>query len=576
MGSVQIKSGQLVDSAIIAVKIATGAVESDKIASGAITSAKIGAAAVGESAIASGAVTSTKLGSGAVDSSAIASGAVTSAKLASAAVDEVAIASGAVTSTKLGAGAVDSTAIASGAVTTAKLASGAVDSAALAASAVTAAKMDLTGTFDFSSGVLQVGTPSNSSDAANKSYVDSVAAGLSIKENVRVAAPGNVDISSAPASIDGVTLSADDRVLLFNQTDKKQNGVYEFAGSGSAMSRTADMDASADFPGAFLFALEGNTYDNQGFVCINDAPPSLGVDNIEFQRFSGLGSVTASGGLTISGDDISIADGGVSTAKLADASVTNAKMANGAVDTAQLVNLAVTQAKIANSAVGSTQLADSSVSTAKIADAAVTSAKIGSGAVDTAALASAAVTNAKIGSAAVDTAQIADLAVTSGKIANGAVDTTQLADLAVTSGKIANSAVGSTQIANAAVSSAKIASGAVGTTALADGGVTAAKLASSSVTAVKLGITFAQEGAQISGSSTTTIDLAQTLPSNSINSVLVFKNGLNLRNMTALGDTPADNDEYSVSANGGAAGVARLTFGAALTDADALIIWYWY
>jgi hypothetical protein len=151
-----------------------------------------------------------------------------------------------------------------------------------------------------------------------------------------------------------------------------------------------------------------------------------------------------------------------------------------------------------------------------------------------------------------------------------------LVDGSVSSAKIASSAVSSDKLAASAVTSAKIAAGAVGTTALADSGVTAAKLASSSVTAVKLGITFAQEGAQISGSSTTTIDLAQTLPSNSINSVLVFKNGLNLRNMTALGDTPSDEDEYSVSANGGSGGVARLTFGSALADQDGLIIWYWY
>ena len=86
----------------------------------------------------------------------------------------------------------------------------------------------------------------------------------------------------------------------------------------------------------------------------------------------------------------------------------------------------------------------------------------------------------------------------------------------------------------------------------------------------------APEGAQISGGSTTTIDLAQTLPSGALNSVLVFKNGLSLRNMTALGDTAADEDEFSVSANGGSGGVARLTFGSALSNGDGLIIWYYH
>jgi len=282
MGSVQIKSGQLSDNAVIAAKIASDAVTSVKILDGAITSGKLGSSAVLTAALNDAAVTAAKLASDAVETAKIVDDAVTSAKILDGAVGTSKLAAASVTNAKIGTDAVQSSNILDAAVITSKLNDGAVTSAKLGASAVTAAKMDLTGTFDFSSGTLQVGTPSNSSDAANKSYVDSVAAGLSIKENVRVAAPGNVDISSAPAAIDGVTLSADDRVLLFNQTDKKQNGVYEFAGSGSAMSRTADMDASADFPGAFLFALEGNTYDNQGFVCINDAPPSLGVDNIEF------------------------------------------------------------------------------------------------------------------------------------------------------------------------------------------------------------------------------------------------------------------------------------------------------
>ena len=161
-------------------------------------------------------------------------------------------------------------------------------------------------------------------------------------------------------------------------------------------------------------------------------------------------------------------------------------------------------------------------------------------------------------------------------MADNAVDTAELVDGAVSSAKLADSSVASAKIAAAAVTSAKIASGAVGTTALADSGVTSAKLADSSVTAAKLGITFAQEGAQISGASTTTIDLAQTLPSGALNSVLVFKNGLSLRNMTALGDTAADEDEFSVSANGGSGGVARLTFGSALSNGDGLIIWYYH
>ena len=54
--------------------------------------------------------------------------------------------------------------------------------------------------------------------------------------------------------------------------------------------------------------------------------------------------------------------------------------------------------------------------------------------------------------------------------------------------------------------------------------------------------------------------------------MLVFKNGLAIRNMTALGDTAADNDEFNVAGSGGSGGVCRLTVGSALVQNDMLIV----
>ena len=389
-----------------------------------------------------------------------------------------------------------------------------------------------------------------------------------------MAIDSNVDISDLPAAIDGVTLGSGDRVLLFGQTSAAENGVYSYTSAGSSMSRASDMDAGADYPGAFLFCLQGNTFSDQGFVCINDTAPSLGSDSISFQRFTGLGKVSASGGLQKQGDTISIADAGVSTAKIADAAVSTAKIADAAVSSVKIADNAISNAKMADDSVGANELIDASVGSAALASDAVLTAKIADNAITTAKIADANVTAAKLASNSVETAKILDNAITNAKLADNAVDTAEIADNAVSSAKIADSAISSAKIASAAVSSAKIASGAVGTTALADSGVTAAKLADSSVTAAKLGISFKQQGFQISGGSTTTLDLSQALPSNTVNAVLVFKNGLSLRNMTALGDTPADNDEFSVSATGGSGGVARLTFGAALANADGVLVWF--
>ena len=286
MGSVQIKGGQIVDSAIIAAKLASNAVTSAKITDGAITSGKLGSSAVLTAALNDGAVTAAKLGSASVESAKLADGAVLTAKLADGAVSAAKLGAASVQTAKLADAAVSAAKLASSSVETAKINDSAVTSAKIAADAVDASKIDLTATYDYTSGGIQVSTPTNSNDAANKSYVDSVAAGLSVKENVRVVAGSNIDLSSAPASVDGVNLSNSDRILCIGQNDSEDNGVYVYAGANSAMSRSTDMDNGQDFPGAFLFALEGNTYDNQGFVCINDTAPTLGSTAIQFQRFT--------------------------------------------------------------------------------------------------------------------------------------------------------------------------------------------------------------------------------------------------------------------------------------------------
>jgi len=109
---------------------------------------------------------------------------------------------------------------------------------------------------------------------------------------------------------------------------------------------------------------------------------------------------------------------------------------------------------------------------------------------------------------------------------------------------------------------------------LADGSVQTAKIGDDQVTFAKVGWRMHQELSTISGSSTTTIDLARALDANAVNGVLVFKNGLAMLNQTALSGTAANSDEFSVSADGGAGSVGRLTFVAALADADSILIWY--
>jgi hypothetical protein len=576
MGSIQIKGGQIVDSAIIAVKLAANSVTSAKIVDGAVGTSALGAGAVTSNAISASALDNASFfAGGVISTAALAADCVTADKIGTGAVVADGLGNGSVVEAKIGSGAITSAKIGAAAVQTAAVGDNQITNAKLAGS-IAAAKLNLNDTFDFTSGTLKVSTPANATDAANKSYVDAFTAGLSIKANVRVASSANIDITDIPANIDSVSMSAGNRVLLFGQTTQSENGVYVYTSSGSAMARSTDMDTGSDFPGAFLFSLEGS-FDNAGFVCINDVAPTLGNTNVTFQRFTGLGSVTVSGGLQKAGDDISIANSGVTTAKIADGSLTSGKYASGSVLTAAVGNAQITQQKLSGDSVGSAQVIGGSIGTSELASDSVTNVKIDNLAVSTAKLQDSCITAAKVATGAILTAAVGDDQITNAKLADDCVDSAQIANGAINdSAMLASNVVTQDKLASSSVSSAKIASGAVGTSALAGVSVTSDKLADSSVTAGKLGITFAQEAKAISGASTTTIDLLQTLGTNETKAILVFKNGLNIKNMTALGDTASDNDEYTVSGNGGASGKARLTFGQPLDNADNLIIWYYH
>ena len=160
-------------------------------------------------------------------------------------------------------------------------------------------------------------TPTVSTDAATKGYVDATAQGLDIKASVRAATTTNGTLATAFANgqvIDGVTLATNDRILIKNQTDQTANGIYIVQASGAPV-RSSDMDTGSEFPGAFTFVEEGTANADDGFVCTNNSPVVLGTDNITWTQFSGSGSFTASDGVLLTGNNFTgvvVASGGLS------------------------------------------------------------------------------------------------------------------------------------------------------------------------------------------------------------------------------------------------------------------------
>lgn len=156
--------------------------------------------------------------------------------------------------------------------------------------------------------VTNVATPTGATDAANMAYVDSVAQGLDIKTAVRVASTGNVNRTSPGAAIDGVTLTAGDRVLLKNQSTGNQNGIYIFNGASSAMTRSTDADTSAEVKsGMFTFVAEGTANSDRGYVLTTDNPITLDTTSLTFTQFSGAGTVVGtSNRISVTGNQIDI------------------------------------------------------------------------------------------------------------------------------------------------------------------------------------------------------------------------------------------------------------------------------
>ena len=146
-----------------------------------------------------------------------------------------------------------------------------------------------------------------------KAYVDSVAEGLHVKDACRVATTANITLANTQ-TIDGVSLSAGNRVLVKNQSTASENGIYVVVSGGSWV-RADDMLAGTDGAADFTFITEGTTNGDHGFVCTANADAdTVGTNNLPWTQFSGAGSITAGNGLTKSGSTLSAdlkTDGGI-------------------------------------------------------------------------------------------------------------------------------------------------------------------------------------------------------------------------------------------------------------------------
>lgn len=162
-------------------------------------------------------------------------------------------------------------------------------------------------------------TPSADGHAATKSYVDSVAQGLRVKQSVRVATTTNLPISagtnttltlsSGVTILDGITLATNDRILVKDQTGATQNGLYVYTNS-TTLTRSADADNSPGtgevVSGIFTFVEEGASYADSGWILATPNPITLGTTGLTFSQFSAAGQITAGTGMVKNGNVLDV------------------------------------------------------------------------------------------------------------------------------------------------------------------------------------------------------------------------------------------------------------------------------
>ena len=325
----QITTAKITDANVTTAKIAADAVDGTKIADDSINSEHYVDGSIDTAHIADSQITTAKIADSAITSAKINDGAIVNADInASAAIDATKIHDGTISNTEFGflngvssniqtqldakgasnanlntigglSNADGNFIVGSGSTWVAEAGSTARASLGLGTISTQAAN-----SVAISGGTITgLGAPSASSDAATKNYVDNLVTGLKTRIITRVATTANINLSNALENgdtLDGITLATGNKVLVKDQTDATENGIYDVVASGAA-SRNTEFNTVAELAGQMVIVQEGSTNADKFFLCTTDNSGSIGSVNITFTVVvpSNVGDVTLNGVQTL-------------------------------------------------------------------------------------------------------------------------------------------------------------------------------------------------------------------------------------------------------------------------------------
>jgi len=147
--------------------------------------------------------------------------------------------------------------------------------------------------------------PVDGGDGVNKTYVDGLATGLKVVASSLVASTENiVNLDYRTTEVDGVTLTDGNRVLVKDQTDAKQNGIYVASTTGS-WTRATDVDTDEEIANAYTLIEDGGLT-NKNSAWVVQGSPTIGVDDIVWIMFTPPVAIDAGNGLQKVGNELSV------------------------------------------------------------------------------------------------------------------------------------------------------------------------------------------------------------------------------------------------------------------------------